>query len=387
LKLLLTSVDALVNSATGRSFPGIKKQLDYYLSLDPGNRVVVMSVRSAGLQNIPKEYNPLLVPFRLRGSGVELLVFIAAKTGFSIDQTIVLGSKDHDMYTAAHTNSILLTAVYSQSNNAGAVIFIKQYGVPLNNVASLGKFFERFYGLSQPWYFRVEVDPVTTLYALTNANTFGIKGTPEEELKRKFLDCLKNDNATHLVAFSSYFLVSCHLLEEFRDIDIWDIYPSSSKERVNEDLLYFARMAAHSFKKTFPKHRLLIRKAPASKRHFKNPALRVDHGCKEELETMIINPAYNGKLAGKSVAIIDDFTRFGTSCETARILLREAGVRKVVFIAMGKFGGDNQYHAYEYSIAGNIHTSVRATKVSHTVINGTLNRHSNLEFLESFRDL
>jgi hypothetical protein len=72
LKLLVTSVDALINSESGQFFPGIIKELTAYLALSPDNKVTVISVNSNRLQKIPNEFNPLKIPYELRGKGIEL---------------------------------------------------------------------------------------------------------------------------------------------------------------------------------------------------------------------------------------------------------------------------------------------------------------------------
>jgi hypothetical protein len=387
LKLLLTSVDCLIDSSTGKYFPGIEAELDKYLAMDKENKVVVISIRKSRLNAIPKKYNPLVIPYALRGTGPELFKFISNALKVATNEVIVLGGKAHDLYTAGHTKSILLSAVYAKGNNPTDTLYKKEYGIPLNNVKSIGAFFENFYGIENPWYLKIDVDQDTTMYALTNANTWGINGTTLGDLKVKFRECLKNDNKTYIIPFTSYFLVSTHMIKDLGDVDIWDIYPSSEKEKVNEDLLYFAKKAAHSFDKEFFSERLLIRKKDTAKRHSIATAQRIANGAKDELESMIVNPVFKGKLSGKSVAIVDDFSRIGTSCETVRLLLQKAGVRRLIFIAMGKFGNDKIYHKYEYELKGSVYSGVNSNFLSKSTITGVTNDKSNHEFLESLRSL
>lgn len=376
-------MDALVDAKTGKFFPGVVSQLDNYLKLHADNNVIVMSVLKDKLLSIPKRFNPIQVPYKLRGSGEDLLDHISKKTGIKKTEMVVLGCKQHDMFTAAHTSSILLTANYAIKNNPSDRIFTKNYGIPLTNVASLGFFFESFYGIDNPWYFKVQVNEKTSLYALTNANTWNTTGTLTK-LKDTFRDYLKNDNDTYIIPFTSYFLVSAHrIMRELSEVDFWDIYPSSEAGKVNGDLLYFAQKAAHSFNREFHDSRLLVRHKNTVKRHSKSAAKRIEIGCDEELDTMILNDYYQDKLKGKSVVIIDDFTRIGTSCETARILLEKAGVTKIIFIAMGKFGFDKNHYRYKYEISGSPFKGLKYKKVSYDILSGTLNNNSNYEFLTS----
>lgn len=388
MKLLLTSVDCLLDKKTGKLFNGITDQIDKYLSLSNKNRVVVISASGVGLDKIPKKYNPLKVSFKIRGKGDAFLEYVAKKTGFDTNEVIILGCKDMDMYTAAHIRAILLSANYAKSNNPSEKIYSKEYGIPLPTVVDVGLFFENFYHISDPWHLKIEVDDITTLYALTSANTIGYEGTPIASLRHRFKDCLKNDDDEHIVAFTSYFLMSARrITNELAGIDYWDIYPCSEANKINNDLLFFAKKASHSFGTEFQKERILIRTTNTTKRHSIGGDQRIANGCDGELTSIKINSYYNGKLRGKSVVIIDDFTRFGTSCETVRHLLKKAGVAKIVFIAMGKFGNDVNYHSYDYDLSGSIYSEIKAEKKSHSIVTGVKNIKSANEFLNSLRRL
>lgn len=99
---------------------------------------------------------------------------------------------------------------------------------------------------------------------------------------------------------------------------------------------------------------------------------------------MIVNPYYlkGKKLKGANVCIIDDFTTYGTSCETARILLQNAGVNKVLFIAMGKFG--KSYNRYDYTIIGDVFSGYAFKQNKRTPMVGEFNAHnSDRAFIES----
>jgi phosphoribosylpyrophosphate synthetase len=177
------------------------------------------------------------------------------------------------------------------------------------------------------------------------------------------------------------------MTKDLSDIDYWDIYPGSSKSSENKDLLYFVKKACQSFAKTFQKERIFTRTIDTPKRHMKSFNQRVAEGCDDQFKSIVVNKHYTKLLEGKSVAIIDDFIRIGTSSETARMLLEEAGVSKIIFIAMGKFGADKNYYRYKYELSGSIYTGLKYKKVSHAIIEGELNPISNREFLTSLSDI
>lgn len=91
-------------------------------------------------------------------------------------------------------------------------------------------------------------------------------------------------------------------------------------------------------------------------------------------------------MKGKIVCILDDFTTYGTSCETARHLLESAGVEKIIFITLGKFG--KEYHSYDYQLDGDIFDSFTYSKVGASrMLTGIFNTNANVEMLNSLNHL
>lgn len=66
--------------------------------------------------------------------------------------------------------------------------------------------------------------------------------------------------------------------------------------------------------------------------------------------TLHLNPFYRekGRLVGKHVITIDDFTTHGVSFDVAAALLRKAGAASMTGVAVGKFG--NQLTHYDIEI-------------------------------------
>lgn len=385
MKHLLLSVDGVIDSKKETTFPKIVNTLENFKDQNQEREVVIISARGGKRLNlIPRSLNPTKIPYELRGSGDKLIRHLNNKLGKELDDIIVIGAKSEDMRTAKHLRAILLRADYAQQNNELDDIFTNDYGIPLRDVTSITSFFDSFTAVENPWYFRIKVDEDTTLLALTSANTFSVHDNRTIKIMEEFRGYLKEHKKEFVLPFSCYFIVAAHLMiRELEDFHYWDIYPSSSKGVVNDDLLYFARKASHTFGKKFHLERLFIRTETAFTRHRMSSQNRLSNGCDEQFRTMIINPYYADKLKDKNVCVIDDFTRHGTSCETARLMLKQAGVNKMLFIAMGKFGTQADYNKYEYDIKGDVFSRLSFTQKRRSIEYGSLNNKANKDFIKS----
>jgi hypothetical protein len=383
MKLLITSPDALIDNETGVFFSGMTDALDHFLNLEAGNTIAVISVRKTALIPIPAKYNPIQIPGILRGNR-SLITRIKDDLKLTTADIYVLGCKDKDVQTAANSKLLLLRAEYAITNNPNDKIYSKSYGIGLTRPNSLKIFFDHFYDLGSPWYYKLDVSDKTVFYALTDARTY-YKPETEKILNDKFRQCLKEGDKTYRVPFMIYFLVSSYLIvQEMETVDYFGIYPSS-KVGDNPDLGFFLQKAGQSYKAGY-RPEILQRKSNSITRHTMNPDQRKKDGCNSQFKTVIINPYYRNKLKGKTVCIIDDFSTWGTSCETTRLLLEGVGVKKVIFIALGKFGND--YYKYDYEITGDVFGTYSYKQKSYGLLPlPPLNKNANAQFLDSLRDL
>ena len=144
---------------------------------------------------------------------------------------------------------------------------------------------------------------------------------------------------------------------EFRDVQDWAIAPSSStelnqvmlelKERVR--LMMYGRKSAAIF----------LRHENASKSSSDNPNARRDDNnyCQKHFQTIIINPLYRRKLKDRVVCVMDDYLTNGNTFETLRNLLVACKVKKIIFVAIGKFihRDENCYSKKIFSIEGDVY--------------------------------
>jgi|GEM_PF-6532998 len=381
MKVLITNPDALLDPTTGVFYPGLKDVLDRFNEkVDQGT--IVISMDPMKLHDIPKEYVPLHVN-RLQRAGTNLIEFIKKNLQCEISEIYILGCKKVDVLLAKNSKLLLLRADYTNGLFESELIFEKGYGISIKDSNRLEQFLQKFTRISQPWYFKCEVSDRTTLYSLTNANTFH-RASEITELSGKFRECLKHGDDSYREEFLLYFLVSTYaIINELQGVDVWTVYPSSTGIP-NPELEYFkdkARQSLSNSRKTDP---LFIRTKPTSKRQSLTKELRLKNGCDHELETLIVNPKY-GNLTGKVICIIDDFTTYGTSCETARILLENAGVKKIVFLTLGKYGRD--HYRYNYTFKGDPYKSFAFSNEGYLKTNGTFNTNSDMAFLESLKEI
>ncbi|RZK06762.1 MAG: hypothetical protein EOO43_21745 [Flavobacterium sp.] len=113
---------------------------------------------------------------------------------------------------------------------------------------------------------------------------------------------------------------------------------------------------------------------------------RIIDGCDSQFDSIHVNPYYRERLDGASVCIIDDFTNLGASCETTRNLLYRLGVKRIIFMAMGKFR--KSYLRYKYRMDGDFfQPGYKFEQLERIRLYGDINDASGKQFLESIKGL
>ena len=382
MKILITNPDALIDADTGKLFEGIEEVLDKFNEVD-GQQTFVISVDAAKLRNIPESMKPVHVPGTFRG-GRGLIDRLQTIFKINISDILVLGCKQIDVGLAANSKLLLLRADYAEKQNSGELIYRNHYGIAIKDVTALQLFLDKFLPIKKPWFYKCDVSAKTVIYSLTNANTNQYRDSDIVKISTKFQNHLKNGDDSFKEEFLVYFLVSTYaIVKEFKKVDYWGIYPSSSTA-TNEDLQYYKEKARQSYECRTP-HPVFIRQKATSKRHMKSTERRLEIGADEELETIRINDYYQNKLKGATVCIIDDFTNVGSSCETARALLEKAGVAKLIFITLGKFG--KIYKAFEYTVHGDPYGEFTYERGEDKMLTGEFNNASDLQFIASLGEI
>ena len=384
MKILFTSPDALIDKETGDFFPDIIENLKILLEENLLEDVVVISRQADKIDLMPESFIKIKVRGKEKRDGTYLKEIMRYNPELEHEDIIILGASESDFYMSANSKYLLFTAKYAKSNNRGGKIF--KYGIPIETPQYLIDFFRQFLPISHHCYYELEVDSNTYLYAINSANYYYSSDTKLVSIKRNIERFLKENNPALGRTFLNYFLMSAYnKIGDLREIDYWGVYPSSNANTWNEDLVAFKEEARKIYK-TREQEEIFIRKSNARKRHQMNKRHRKDEGCNSQFNTIILNPKYKGKLKGKTVCIIDDFTTYGSSCETSRILLNKEGIKKLVFITMGKFG--KEYFKQYYEIEGNVSDDYTYKRIKqYKVIDGRFYSDANKELKQIFGNI
>jgi hypothetical protein len=267
-------------------------------------------------------------PPRQSGAVVGKLLEVNAAKGLQHSDIIVLGADDEDMLMAVNSRSLLIRCEWA----APLPDKISKYGVPFADPASLPAVLRLLEGAA-PWYF-VHRGDFLHVYAQTNAGTKFEHDAAMIRLVAFLRSRLKSGGTRLAKSFILHFLSSVYNTKEFEDVDLWGYFPSSDSQNDGSEIIAtFCTEARITYKKR-TRGPLFIRHRVSPKRHI-GGGNRTDPTS--QLETIHLNPAY-GDVSGKTVAVMDDYLTYGVSFGVASALLKAAGARRVIAIALGKFG-------------------------------------------------
>jgi hypothetical protein len=262
---------------------------------------------------------------------------------------ILVGSSDVDLQLAANKKLLLLNPLWSEVQEEKAIT----YGLGVSSPEGLSRVLKILKN-QRAWYYTLQVDDTTEVYALSRANYKGyVESETEVELVKAFERILKEGDKRYFKLLLTHFLGSIINNKDFKHIDIWAIMPSSGTE-LNEDMFLFKERARLIMGKKNSQP-LFLRHTPIQKSRGLADKERMP--CDRHFDTIVINPFYKNKLAGKSVCVLDDYLNNGTSFETLRNLLVHEGVKRIVFVSLGRFQRrtGTEYLKQDYTLSGNLY--------------------------------
>lgn len=314
-------------------------------SIESGNKIIFTS-RDLSKQDSLGEISidNKNIYFKIRDDVKSLIKKLEGKENYFI----VIGNREQDLFMAANNKLFFIVPKWCTNYDDR----VERYGIKVKSIKSLGKLIDIIIN-QQSWYYRLDLDDKTTILSLTNANTkYGTHSVEELELIEGFRSYLKEGNKKYSKILLLHFLASISNNPEFRDINDWGIMPSSGTQ-LNEDMILF-KEKARELMNGRRKEPILIRHTETWKSHksWKNGRDRLP--CDRHFETITINTYYKkgNKLKGRTVCLFDDYLTNGTTFETARNLLLKAGVKKIFFVSLGRFG--SYYHRQDYEITGDV---------------------------------
>jgi hypothetical protein len=387
MKALITSPEALLHPGTNTLNQELVDCLHDLVKKESLEGIIILSSNRGQLRLMPQE-KPFFPFPTARGTKMRknfIQKFIEANPGVltSHHDFIVLGANDGDAVMCFNNNTILLSARWLTPTTKNTKIF--KYGIPIESSQELCEFLNRYLSISEHYFYELEgIDDTTSLYALVQSNTMGRMPEKLRRVKTAMIGMLKG-NREQQQELAHYLLLSMYnKLDVLTEIDYWAIYPSSSAGEYNEfvsllkeDLRLLYNKPAHP--EVFERH------TDSTKRHHLSSGARVSQACSTQFATIRLNPYYKEKLEGKTVCVLDDFTTTGSSCETARHLLNQVGVEKVVFITIGKFGRD--YTRHEYTLDGDVFGDYTAQLQGSTTLSGNINTSATEEIGSILSDI
>ena len=257
---------------------------------------------------------------------------------------MLIGAVNEDIWIAANNKILLINPTWINVEQN-----IQKYGFQLKNFNQIIQCID-ILGLDNQLLYDFRIDEKTRLIAVSNANKYyAVKN--EAEMIQKYKSTLKFGNDDYKYAVYFHYLTMVLGMEEFHDVDYWMSVPSSSG--LNENNIYDIVKRTRYLLNNRRSEELFIRHTPAKKSTFMSKANRLQEGSRRHLETIHLNPKYKGKLKGKKVCVLDDYTTHGSSFESVRNLLIHEEVREIILVAIGTF--QQAYNKEDYKITGNVY--------------------------------
>lgn len=332
-------------------YPNAKEMLTSFN--EKGHNLILMSHASAKHQELREKVKTATgidVSFYTRTAVRAAFVDERAKP--FLNTTVVIGSSDADLHLAANFKLLLINPGWSDIKEEKPV----KYGVTIDDPKKIVQMVD-IIANQQHWFFYLSIDEKTDLYALTSANNNSATSEEESVIIDGFRDFLKNGNRdTYYEALFFHFISGVMKSDDLRKIDIWGIMPSSGLT-LNSDMLEIKERCRYLTNKGLTEP-LFIRHTQVQKSHYTSFDERIAIGSSKHLKSINLNPFYRKKLRGKTVCILDDYVTNGTSFEALRNLLLNAGVARIIFVAIGRFKKwpNGIYQKEDYEISGDVFT-------------------------------
>lgn len=267
---------------------------------------------------------------------------LARDEGVPRHQVIVLAGSRDDIAMAANAGAVLVGAGWVDDK------YVAKTGLRVDEPEDFAELVDLVDGWAGEHWFQAKgseysVDAICDLSTL-------YKGNAQQQFGRAVTDAVKGGGhaLNGLLTIASCVLVHGGIRER-RGL-LWGVYPSSASSNDDTDTLsefgHRLRTSVSRVQMAREGEPLFLRHKPTVKRSANANADRTDPVS--EVESIRLNPAYRGKIAGKNVVVLDDCTTYGISMATAAGFLRRAGASSVTCLAIGKFGNCLGY--YEVTI-------------------------------------
>jgi hypothetical protein len=256
--------------------------------------------------------------------------YISAQTGIKPNEMVYLGDSDKtDIFCAINSRVLPFASHYSRAGKP-------KYGLPVTDPATFLRYLET-YGMQNAPFFGWNLflpDDGVEVYALIGQHRdMGLTDILKTFLKdRQEVLVGPKKNVFGSILFH-YFLSQSYLSGIIQGINYVTVYPGHLKDSENPILGQYS----DDLQKVLGKYYLpglLTRHTSTVASHTSGAA---DRNIYRQLSTLQLNETYKNKIRGKRILVLDDFTTYGNSLETARVMLLKGGAESVVGIAFAKY--------------------------------------------------
>ncbi|MGY2894713.1 hypothetical protein [Deinococcus sp. UYEF24] len=283
-------------------------------------------------------------PYNKFKGGAVRIESVCNALGIAAHTTLYLGDDRSDYTSALHAGALFIQARWVRHDQAVDCVYATRPSYVWR--------YASHYLIHPPrWTYFLDAPQYRfSLRALLSANTLNdtIYLPGNSPINRyTLIDLLKDQNGAQCGQSSSAAILFLHAMTSAKleglipPYSTITVYPSSQPAQTNPIINEMSQLASRQFMGQFH-HDLIVRAVPAAKSRANK--LNGTDSYLTQTNSVHLNPSKSGAIEDKTVVVFDDFHTTGKSLDWARSLLTAAGARRVVAIALGKFGGSSKPH-------------------------------------------
>lgn len=271
------------------------------------------------------------------------------------DPLVIISNKDEFLKLSQSIKSLFITPLWLDCEDG-----CKKYGILVNTPKQVYQII-KYSNNNNFWHTRNELPDGSLVYTLLDAKfRYFSTSANEKKMIENFRETIHGDEKNNFFKILKYALIAAlsNHNDIFDEIDIWSIFPSSTIALDHKMIEFKKSIQFNSITKNTKfsekefEENLFIRHTQKEKSDDIPLTVRNTKGSVVNLETIHLNPLFKNDLKGKTVCVIDDFLNHGYSFEAARNILRAAGVKNIILLALGVY--QNNYEYQNYKIKGDI---------------------------------